>query len=707
MGAVCVNSSERLLWQILKHLLEQDNTCDFKVLRKSLSSLTGTQMQEKSLGYHAYEDRNRSEIPESLRDNNNNSSITASSLEEAIQHSIRCNNWSLALVLSRLLGSSHVEDVLRLYIRNHKIDCPKLRFLLLLAMDSSLKPEDFQSMDWREAMCTLLECEQTYRVRGLVDLGDYLSQNSTDVYAAHCCYVVAGQPLDYGKTIDTTNRSNSRIVLVGYDHRLLPHAAFSSLPCIVRSVFYSFHLEKDIPLAMHPYLLYEAYVLLESGRLNLSKYLCDYLVQKAHALLKSDVNDAKLARSQKLTAVYYSYLEHLEEKLKHMLSGLSGEEGENGVSLTRSLSKVFRSIAKSSSKKNLRPRSSSNSSWESFAAAAVSIIAPAEGDDAGHTDKAQHIPSLSASETSTPERVIPATVPTYETKELTVSHRPVIRFPNHGGGALKQTSSADKEKPPQLEDAHSALESNVSSVHTNIEDDAARESSATNNDNNVNLPTNNEEGNFPLSRQDANAVHSSDKCTTATNDSKSARRSLGSFLMDKLSKIAGPKQANLGQENKFYYDEKLGRWVCENAEENDIDIPPPPLAINPADSSNKTEQVAVKRPETIKEDISRTMSQRRWSARARYVDTFGQTDTQVTGTKPPLLVPPSSTTLGSFTRPVPNDASVESRKQKMFIPNVPDVSDQTVSVNSWRPPKYPDTDTFSMDAANMDNNENL
>ncbi|KAK4761593.1 hypothetical protein SAY87_029477 [Trapa incisa] len=168
-------------------------------------------------------------------------------------------------------------------------------------------------------------------------------------------------------------------------------------------------------------------------------------------------------------------------------------------------------------------------------------------------------------------------------------------------------------------------------------------------------------------RQEASSA-SGDKTSTSGTTSRFARFGFGSQLFQKtvglVMRSRSDRQAKLGETNKFYYDEKLKRWVEEGAEppaeEASLSLPPTSAAFqNGADynlkSAIKNEGFVpngtatdFKSPSKPSEQNSGTpplhpslnqfSSRGRMGIRARYVDTFNKSG----GTPANLFQPPSA-----------------------------------------------------------------
>ncbi|CAM8910974.1 unnamed protein product [Rhodiola kirilowii] len=140
------------------------------------------------------------------------------------------------------------------------------------------------------------------------------------------------------------------------------------------------------------------------------------------------------------------------------------------------------------------------------------------------------------------------------------------------------------------------------------------------------------------------------------------------------------KQAKLGEKNKFYYDEKLKRWVEEGAEKpvEEVALPPPPTTgsfQNKIPDHRENLQAANEPTETIKDQTPGMIppvptgslqfsSQGRIGVRSRYVDTFNKAG----GSSSNMFKPPSISTVKSGVSPNP----------KFFVPPATVPVDNTV-----------------------------
>ncbi|KAK1381781.1 Protein transport protein sec16 [Heracleum sosnowskyi] len=82
------------------------------------------------------------------------------------------------------------------------------------------------------------------------------------------------------------------------------------------------------------------------------------------------------------------------------------------------------------------------------------------------------------------------------------------------------------------------------------------------------------------SSKDASSTNAHGKASVSGETSRFGRFGFGSQFIQKILKPRQEKQAKLGETNKFYYDEKLRRWVEEGVDPpaEQAALPPPPTA---------------------------------------------------------------------------------------------------------------------------------
>jgi len=155
-------------------------------------------------------------------------------------------------------------------------------------------------------------------------------------------------------------------------------------------------------------------------------------------------------------------------------------------------------------------------------------------------------------------------------------------------------------------------------------------------------------------RKDASsrsAAQAGAKSGASNGDANSSGARWGTLLRSTVgdtlrTMVGGPKQASMGVENKFYFNEKLNRWVVEGEEdaaEAEATIAPPPIGdsfSSASDTNLPSSGTSAEEPATTTAAPfppstagNRYSARGRAGTRSRYVDTFGNKDSQ----KPPML----------------------------------------------------------------------
>ncbi|TKY55452.1 transport protein SEC16B-like [Spatholobus suberectus] len=161
------------------------------------------------------------------------------------------------------------------------------------------------------------------------------------------------------------------------------------------------------------------------------------------------------------------------------------------------------------------------------------------------------------------------------------------------------------------------------------------------------------EPDFGRSPRQGASPDSQGKPSVSGGTSRFSRFSFGSQLLQKtMGLVLRPRpgrQAKLGEKNKFYYDEKLKRWVEEGAElpSEETALPPPPTTAafqngsteynlksalkNDGSPSNEGYDLKTSSPELtppgippIPPSTNQFSARGRFGVRSRYVDTFNQ-----------------------------------------------------------------------------------
>ncbi|WOG88461.1 hypothetical protein DCAR_0207696 [Daucus carota subsp. sativus] len=204
-----------------------------------------------------------------------------------------------------------------------------------------------------------------------------------------------------------------------------------------------------------------------------------------------------------------------------------------------------------------------------------------------------------------------------------------------------------------------------------------------------------------LSSKDANTSNSQGKASVSAGTSRFSRFGFGfgsgSQLLQKILKPRQDKQAKLGEANKFYYDEKLKRWVEEGVDpppEEAVLPPPPTTSAFPIGTSNNNANSAVKTEGALSNGgpnyqsptslghnagtppvppTSNQFSARgQMGVRSRYVDTFNKGG----GNSTNLFKSPS----------VPANRPTSSASPKFFVPALISSVDQPAASDNTQQP---------------------
>ncbi|XP_004511687.1 protein transport protein SEC16B homolog [Cicer arietinum] len=235
-------------------------------------------------------------------------------------------------------------------------------------------------------------------------------------------------------------------------------------------------------------------------------------------------------------------------------------------------------------------------------------------------------------------------------------------------------------------------------------------------------------------RQETTSSDVQGKVQVSGGASRFPRFGFGSQLLQKtVGLVLGPrsgKQAKLGEKNKFYYDEKLKRWVEEGAEvpAEEAALPPPPpttaafqngsteynlkSALQTEGSSlNEFSSTRTSSPEPspgmppIPPSSNQFSARSRLGVRSRYVDTFNQNGGNSANLFHSPSVPPVKPALpanAKFFVPAPVPSSNERNMEAIAESNLEDSAanedPSTSSTNDWsyHSPKHAQPQTMTM-----------
>ncbi|KAL2321568.1 hypothetical protein Fmac_025947 [Flemingia macrophylla] len=216
------------------------------------------------------------------------------------------------------------------------------------------------------------------------------------------------------------------------------------------------------------------------------------------------------------------------------------------------------------------------------------------------------------------------------------------------------------------------------------------------------------EPDFGRSPRQGNSSHTQEKTLVPGGSSRFSRFGFGSQLLQKtVGLVLRPrpgKQAKLGEKNKFYYDEKLKRWVEEGVEpvSEEAALPPPPKTAafqngsgeynlksalkNEGSHSNEALDLKNSSPEhtpgipPIAPSTNHFSAHGRHGVRARYVDTFNKGGGSCAKSFQSTSVKPALAANAKFFIPTPS-----SNEQKMMEATVENNKENpsTSSGNDW------------------------
>ncbi|KAI3689683.1 hypothetical protein L2E82_47648 [Cichorium intybus] len=505
---------------------------------------------------------------------------------EALQRAQEGQLWGLALVLAAQLGDQYYVDCVRKMGIHQLVAGSPLRTLCLLIAG---QPADvfsttdngnpvsvnmFQQAevganamlnDWEEnlAMITANRTKDDELV--LIHLGDCLWKETSNIIAAHICYLVAEANFE-------PYSDSARLCLIGADHWKHPRT-YASPQAIQRTEVYEYSKllgnSQFTLLPFQPYKLIYANMLAEVGRVSDSLKYCQVISRSL-----------KTGRAPEVET-WRHLVTSLEDRIKTHQQG--------GFSTNLAPGKLVGKLL------NL---------FDSTAHRVVGGLPPPVPSTSGSVSQSEHHqqpawPRVSASQST---MAMSSLIPSASNENSTQGNNRRIMH-------NRSVSEPDFGRSPRQDVVHSRKEEN-----------------------------------------------SGDSQTKTSLSSRFGRFGFGSQLFQKtFSLVLKPrqdKQAKLGETNKFYYDDKLKRWVEEGvdppAEEKALAPPPTtaafqngtpdyaaksehPHALSNGSSEFSTGTAAAASvghssgiPPIPGSSSSQFSSRGRMGVRARYVDTFNQ-----------------------------------------------------------------------------------
>ncbi|XP_021768481.1 protein transport protein SEC16A homolog isoform X2 [Chenopodium quinoa] len=465
---------------------------------------------------------------------------------EALQQAQDGHLWGFALILARELGDQlYADTVKKMAVSQLVVGSPLRTLCLLIArkpeevfcnstMPSNdvyeavnMLPQSGQNAgfsmleNWEEnlAVITANRTENDHLV--IIHLGDCLLKEKHDVIAAHICYLVAEAGFELYS-------DSARLCLIGADHWNFPRT-YASPEAIQMTELYEYAKvlgnSQFVLLQLQPYKLIYAHMLAEVGRISDSLKYCQ-------AVYKS----LKIGRSPEADTLK-QLLSSLEERIRtHQQSGYSGN-----LAPAKIVGKLLNFIDNTAHRvvgglpppgpSSLTTQSSYQGSENQFqtlgpkvtgsqSIMGVSSLTPLASMNVTSSQSTMGLSSLTPSAS-----MEPISQWAVDESKMTLQSRSVSE-PDIG-----------KTKPDQVDSSNEATSSST------------------------------------VVKQSGSA-----------GTSRFGRLNFGAQILQKtvglvLKPLQG-HQAKLGDTNKFYYDEKLKRWVEEGAEPTPEEsaLPPPPTA---------------------------------------------------------------------------------------------------------------------------------
>uniref|UniRef100_A0A7N0U0X0 Protein transport protein sec16 n=1 Tax=Kalanchoe fedtschenkoi TaxID=63787 RepID=A0A7N0U0X0_KALFE len=553
--------------------------------------------------------------------------LVSGSKKEALERALQGQLWGPALVLASQLGDQFYVDAVRQMALRQLVPGSPMRTLCLLiagqpqavfASDNEGAYSDAMNMyqqqsaqvgansmldDWQENLAVISANRTKDDELVIINLGDCLWRDRSEIIAAHICYLVADANFE-------SYSDSARMCLISANHLKFPRT-YASPAAIQMTELYEYSKvlgnSQFVLLPFQPYKLVYAYMLAELGKVSDSLKYCQ-------AILKS----LKTGRAPEVE-FWKQIVTSLEERLRtHQQGGFST---------------------------NLAPAKLVGKLLNFFDSTTHRVIGglPPPGPSAPHGSGLSHEhyqqPSGPRVLTSQSTMAMSSLVPSPSTEQVNEWSGQNSRMSFHSRSASEPNFGRTDQVEPSKETAS------------------------------PNAP----------------------RKASVSAGSRFGRFGFGSQLLQKtmglVLKSRSDKQAKLGESNKFYYDEKLKRWVEEGAEPpaEEAALPPPPTAAafqnGPSDQSNKStseihhtnassDQRSSQPSEQgsgiplIPTGSSQFSARARTGVRSRYVDTYNQ------GTGSPAKTfqsPP----LPSVKRAAPANA-------KFFVPTPSSMGEQTM-----------------------------
>lgn len=390
---------------------------------------------------------------------------------------------------------------------------------------------------WRENLSIMAANRTANGVSAIMQLGDQLWSLHQQVEAAHLCYLVGGGVLE-------PYQEDGRLVLLGSDHRQRPRT-FASTLALQRSEVYEWirmHGPDPQPvLALLPFKVVYAARLAEMGMIN-------------DALLYCQAVEGVLKNAKVNMAICSQQLAILKERLQthaaaHNIKVKSSESSLSklGQFLDSTINRVMGGPVAEEPPKPTAPNMTRNSSWAQFSSATSQDYGAPGAWGVGYS-------AQGANSYGVPQPYDPA-IPPQPTSTGGVNPNYAYWGPgpqtDGGFGGTSEGGMLSSQGPSAPTSAGGAP------------------------------PTSGASDREPRSQRSSGGGRSPTD-ELGGRGSKSSKSGSSWFKVGSLKNLlVGKKEAKLGLESEFYYDEKLKKWRVrgkEDEEEDDQPPPPPPTS---------------------------------------------------------------------------------------------------------------------------------
>ncbi|KAF2576346.1 hypothetical protein F2Q70_00002321 [Brassica cretica] len=507
---------------------------------------------------------------------------------EALQCAQEGHLWGLALVIAAQLGDQFYADTVKQMALRQLVPGSPLRTLCLLVAGQpaevfsngstscvdfsgsvSASPHQTQfgssSMldNWEENLGIITANRTTDDELVITHLGDCMWKERSEIIAAHICYLLADKNFN-------PYSDSARLCLVGADHWKYPRT-YASPEAIQRTELYEYSKtlgnSQYILLPFQPYKIIYAHMLAEVGKLSAAQKYC----QAVSKCLKT-------GRSTEVET-WKQFVSSLEERIRIHQQG--------GYTVNSSPAKIvgkFLNFIDSTAHRVVggMPPSALHSTTGNLQANEYQHHQQQEAAKLSYSQSANTMQSLMSHASMEPIRELDGNSRTMAVHSRSVSE------PDFGRTPIQANEYQHHQQQEAAKLSYSQSANTMQSLMSHASMEPIRELDGNSRTMAVHSRSVSEPdfGRTPIQDQ---PVSSKDKATDGVpqvkptvNVTSSRFSSFGFGILKNTVRRVLPsrpsKEAKLGEENQFYYDEKLKRWMEKGVEPpaEEAALPPPP-----------------------------------------------------------------------------------------------------------------------------------